>query len=150
MHISPINRLARKAIGCFGVSALFAVTSATAQVGVAGDTGIDNSGNYQRERGWCMVNTVGDERAACLKDAGAAQAEKRSRKLENNDTNLNANALRRCDVFAGGEDRAACVARVLGHGDTSGSVQGGGTLKEVETLVVPPGQRSVIIVPKKP
>ena len=149
MQISSINRLARKAVSYFGVSALFVLTAATAQVGVAGDTGIDNSGNYPRERGWCMVNTVGDERVACLKDAGAAQSEKRRGTLDNHGANFSANAMRRCDVFAG-EDRAACVARVLGHGDTSGSVQGGGTLKEIETLVVPPGQRSVIILPKKP
>lgn len=127
---------ARKAVSYFGVSALFAVAAAAAQVGIVGDTGIDSSGNFQQERGWCMVNTSGDERVACLKNSGAAQAEKRHGTLDNNGADFGANAMRRCDVFAG-DDRDACKARVMGSGSTSGSVQDGGTIKQVETVVVP-------------
>ena len=47
----------------------------------------------------------------------------------------------RCDPL-GGEEKAACQARALGYGNTSGSVAGGGVLREVETVVLPPGQRS--------
>jgi len=127
---------ARKAVSYFCLSALFAAAAATAQVGVVGDTGIDTSGNYQRERGWCMVNTSGEERVACLKGSGAAQAEKRRGTLDKSGADYGANAMRRCDVFAG-DDRDACKARVMGAGSTSGSVQGGGTIKQVETVVVP-------------
>jgi hypothetical protein len=46
-----------------------------------------------------------------------------------------------------GEDKVACQARVSGYGSTSGSVAGGGVVKEVETVVVPaPG--SVTVQPK--
>jgi hypothetical protein len=37
---------------------------------------------------------------------------------------------------------------VLGYGNTSGSVAGGGVLREVETVVLPAGSGSVTIEPK--
>ena len=127
---------ARKAVSYFCLSALFAVAAASAQVGVVGDTGIDTSGNFQQERGWCMVNTTGEARVACLKNSGAALSEKRRGTLDNNGADFGANAMRRCDVFTG-DDREACKARVMGSGSTSGSVQDGGTMKQVERVVAP-------------
>ena len=137
----------RKAAIAFGLCALFAVVAATAQVSAVGNTGIDNSGNYQQERAWCMANTSGEEQATCLKNSGAAQAEKRRGTLDNNGGNFDANAMQRCNVLTG-EDRAACQARVAGLGSASGSVQGGGILKQVETVVLPPGNAPITIVPK--
>jgi hypothetical protein len=134
----------RKATRYVVLSALFAVATMTSQVSVAGDTGIDNSGKYNEERAWCVANTQGDERAACLRDSGAAQAEKRGGTLDNNGANFTANATQRCEVLAGA-DRAACKARVMGYGSTSGSVQGGGIIKQVETVVLPEGTGPVII-----
>ena len=58
-----------------------------------------------------------------------------------------ANALSRCKPFAG-QDLAACEARVLGFGNTSGSVAGGGMLRWVETVVLPPNQQAVTFAPK--
>lgn len=139
----------RRAVSYFGLSAVFAVAAAMAQVDTVGDTGIDNSGNYQQERGWCMVNTVGDERVSCLKASAAAQAEKRRGTLDNNGGNFSANAMRRCNVFSG-EDRMACLARVSALGSNSGSVQGGGILRQVETISLPANQNSMIVVPKTP
>lgn len=126
----------RQAISYFLGSAIFAVAAASAQVGVAGDTGIDTSGNHPQEMAWCMANTVGEERAACLKDSGAAQAEKRQGTLDGPPANYRVNAMRRCDELTG-DDRAACRARVQGLGSSSGSVQGGGVIKEIETIVAP-------------
>lgn len=137
----------RKAAIAFGLCTLFAVVAATAQVSAVGNTGIDNSGNYQQERAWCMANTSGEEQTTCLKNSGAAQAEKRRGTLDNNGGDFNANAMQRCTVLTG-EDRAACQARVAGLGSASGSVQGGGVIKQVETVVLPPGQTSVTIEPK--
>lgn len=150
MTPSPAGTSPRKAAIAFGLSALFAVVAATAQVsavGTTGNTGIDNSGNYQQERAWCMANTSGEEQATCLRNSAAAQAEKRRGTLDNNGANFDANAMQRCHVLTG-EDRAACQARVVGLGSATGSVQGGGVLKQVETVVLPPGQRSVTIEPK--
>ena len=47
-----------------------------------------------------------------------------------------------------GEDKAACLVRIQGRGETTGSVAGGGVLREVETVVVPLGAGPVVIQPK--
>lgn len=140
----------RKAAIAFGMCALFAVVAATAQVsgiGTTGNTGIDSSGNYRQERAWCIANTAGEAQANCLKGSSAAQTEKRQGTLDNNGGNFNANAMERCKVFTA-EERAACEARVAGLGSSSGSVQSGGVIKQVETVVLPPGKSSVTIEPK--
>ena len=134
----------RKATSHFVLSALFSLAATSAQVGLAADAGIDSSGNYEQERAWCMAHTQGDDRVACLKDSGAARAQKRSGTLDNNGANFDANAMQRCEALAG-DDRAACKARVMGYGSSSGSVQGGGIIKQVETVVLPEGQGPVII-----
>jgi hypothetical protein len=36
----------------------------------------------------------------------------------------------------------------MGYGNVSGSVAGGGILREVETVVLPPGQSDVTVQPK--
>lgn len=147
MNRSTTSEQALRAAAGFCASALFAVAAATAQVALTGDTGIDASGDYQQERAWCMANTAGEERVTCLKNSGAAQAEKRRGTLDTNGRDFETNALQRCDVFLS-EERAACEARVAGYGSASGSVIGGGVIKQVETVVLPSGQRSVIIEPK--
>ncbi len=113
---------------------LLMASAAHGQVGVAKDTGIDKSGSYQQERAWCMANTAGEARVDCLRNSAAALAEKRRGTLDNKGANFEANAMLRCDVFTG-EDRAACRARIAGHGQVSGSVLGGGVLRQVETVV---------------
>jgi hypothetical protein len=49
-----------------------------------------------------------------------------------------------------GEDKAACEARMMGYGTVSGSVAGGGVLREVETVVMPPGADSITVDAKTP
>lgn len=143
----PSSRaLTLRAILAIGVMSVIAVTAVTAQV-VVGGTGIDASGNYQQERAWCVANTAGEEQVTCLKNSAAAQAEKRQGTLDNNGGNFSANAMQRCHVFTG-EERAACSARVVGLGSASGSVLGGGVIKQVETVVLPEGSSSVTIQPK--
>lgn len=132
--------------GLVAICALITVTASSAQVGVVGNTGIDTSGNYGKERAWCHVNTSGVALTDCLKNSGAAQAEKRKGTLHNGG-DYEANAMRRCEPFMG-EDLAACRARVVGRGGVSGSVQGGGQIKQVETVVMPKGKSSVTFQPK--
>ena len=125
--------------------ALGALTAA-AQVNVRGDTGIDNSRNTAQERAWCMANTDGVARVDCLKEAGAAQAEKRRGTLDTNTGAYGANAVERCEVFEGTE-RVACQARVMGFGNASGSVQGGGVIKQIETVELPAVPAAIVIEP---
>lgn len=136
-------------LAAMGVSLLMASGAALAQVPITatGTTGIDASGNVQKEREACMTGRTQQDQATCLREANNAAAEKRSGKLDNAGAQFQANARQRCEVLTG-EDRVACEARVLGYGNTQGSVAGGGVIREVETVVVPSGATSVRIEPK--
>jgi hypothetical protein len=136
----------RKSLLSFGVAALLAVTAATAQV-ATGTTGIDASGSYQSEVNACMTGKTQQDQATCLREARNAQADKKRGLLDNSGAQFQSNATARCDALQG-EDAAACQARVMGYGNTTGSVAAGGVLREVETVVLPAGQSSVTIEPK--
>ena len=136
----------RKSLVSFGVAALLAVTAATAQV-ATGTTGIDASGSYQSEVNACLTGKTQQDQATCLREARNAQADKKRGVLDNAGAQFDANAATRCDALAG-EDKAACQARVMGYGNTTGSVAAGGVLREVETVVLPAGQSTITIEPK--
>lgn len=138
-----------RALAGMGLSLLMVSGVAMAQVPITatGTTGIDASGNVQKEREACMVGRTQQDQATCLREANNAAAEKRSGKLDNSGAQFEANARLRCEVLTG-EDRTACEARVMGYGSTQGSVAGGGVIREVETVVVPAGATSVRIEPK--
>jgi hypothetical protein len=146
---APDIACSRKSLISFGVTALFAVTAAAAQVvtGTPGTTGIDASGSYQHEVQSCLSGRTQEDQATCLREARNAQAARRRGDLEVSGAQYQANAMQRCNVLAG-EDKAACQARMMGYGEASGSVAGGGVLREVETVVVPPGTDAVTIKPK--
>ncbi len=139
----------RKSFIYFGLASVLAMTAATAQISAPGTTGIDASGSTQSERAACLRGATQQDQATCLREANNAAADKRKGELETERSQLVANAMQRCDAL-GGQDHAACTARVLGYGNASGSVAGGGVIKEVETVVVPPGASSVTIEPKTP
>jgi hypothetical protein len=143
---APDHGHSNKSLVSYGVAALFAMTAATAQV-ATGTTGIDASGSYQREVNACMTGHTQQDQATCLREARNARADKQRGVLDNAGAQFEANATARCDALAG-EDKAACQARLLGYGETTGSVAGGGVLREVETVVLPPGATSVTIEPK--
>lgn len=110
-------------------------------------TSIDSSGDDQRELQACRSGRTQQSRDACLEEVRNARSALRSGNLAPPGEDYMANALSRCEPFAG-HDRAACEARVLGFGNTSGSVAGGGLLRWVETVVLPPGREEVTFVPK--
>ena len=148
MNSSIIFRLCRGLAGV-GVSIFFSATAALAQVPITtpGTTGIDASGNFQQERAACLSGRTQQDQATCLREANNAAAEKRQGTLDNSGGRFDANARQRCEVLTG-EDRSACEARVMGYGSASGSVAGGGLIREVETVVLPAGATSVRIEPK--
>lgn len=128
---------------------LMAAGAALAQTPItaAGTTGIDASGDVQKERAACMNGQTQQDRATCLREANNAAAEKRSGRLDNSGAQFEANARLRCEALQG-EDRSACEARVMGYGKASGSVAGGGVIREVETVVLPADATSIRIEPK--
>jgi hypothetical protein len=139
----------RRSLLSFGAASLLAVTAATAQVAgrVPGATGIDASGDYRAEVQACQTGRTHQDRETCLTEARNAQAARQKGALRNSGEDYQANAKARCEPLAG-EDKAACEARVMGYGNTSGSVAGGGVLREVETVVMPADASQITIEPK--
>lgn len=91
---------------------------------------------YRQDSAACREGKSNQERATCLKEAGAALKEARSGGLDDDPATFAINRLRRCDAQPPG-DREDCVRRMNGEGTTSGSVQGGGIYREIVTPVVP-------------
>lgn len=139
----------RKALMAYGAAALLAVTAATAQV-ATGAAGIDNTGDYRHEVQSCLSGNTQEDRATCLREARNAHAEKIRGRLDNGQqSRFEANSVARCDVQTG-DDKAACKARVMGFGDSSGSVAGGGVLRQVETVVPPSQADTATVEPRSP
>jgi len=136
----------RKSFMYWGLSAALACAAAYAQPTAPGATGIDASGNTAAERAACLSGHTQQDQATCLEEARNAAADKKKGELTTQGP-VAVNALARCEPLAG-EDRAACEARIRGYGSTSGSVAGGGVLREVETVVLPKDKAPVTIEPK--
>ena len=107
---------------------------------------------YSKERADCDAGRTAEDRATCLKKAGAAAAERKRNGLDNAGS-ARQNAIDRCNLVAP-KDKADCLARVEGPSQanqrttTSGSVAGGGVLRETTTTTT--GQPTVIVVPGAP
>lgn len=95
----------------------------------------------------CADGHSPEGRKTCMEEARAARAAAKRGQLHKPGENYAANALARCQPLVG-EYRAACEARVMGLGQASGSVEGGGILRWVETVVVEPEDGPVIVSPK--
>lgn len=99
---------------------------------------------YQQELSVCGHNQ--QDRAACIREAGAARQEAARGGLTSA-PDYRANALARCNLQPPAE-RAACEARVLGdtgniNASVDGSVMGGGVIRESVTTVVMPAPAAV-------
>lgn len=89
---------------------------------------------YAHDRAACLNGKASEARETCLKEAGAALAEARKGRLHDPDqAALTSNALRRCEAVQAA-DRDACQKMALGGGTVSGSVEGGGELKQYVTV----------------
>jgi len=89
---------------------------------------------YQRERAACLSGASNQDRATCLREAGAALRESSRGGLSSPDQRvLGNNQVQRCAALPE-PDRQDCTLRMQGQGSASGSAQQGGMLRE---LVVP-------------
>jgi hypothetical protein len=95
------------------------------------------SRTYAEERARCQSGVVEDKHA-CLREAGAALQEARAGKLADANTSFESNKVARCGYLTG-DDKEYCLRRMNGEGTTSGSVEGGGVLREL-TVEVPAPQ----------
>ena len=107
---------------------------------------------YTKERADCEAGRTAEDRATCLREAGAAEQERKRNQLDNAGS-ARQNAIERCNLVAP-KDKADCLARIEGPSKpnqtttTSGSVAGGGIIRETTTTTT--GQPTVIIIPGTP
>lgn len=93
---------------------------------------------YQQEMAFCKSGKSTQDMATCTREARNALAESRRGGLTSGaDQQLQANASQRCDALQG-IDRSSCMSRMSGGGSTSGSVSGGGILRESVVIIPSP------------
>ena len=93
---------------------------------------------YEKERAVCVSGKSNQDRATCLKEAGAARdAAKRGQLVDADAASYKKNALDRCKALMG-DDARDCVSRMNGGGTASGSVEAGGLYRESVTTQVEP------------
>lgn len=142
------------------ISAVLSVCAAAAMA-VAETPAADIQLRYQQERAKCMEGSSNQDRATCLKEAGAARDEARKGQLNDGDAKYRSNATARCKVLTGDEARD-CLARMKGKGGsatngtttttntTSGSAQSGGILRETVTRETKPVEVAPAPTPAAP
>lgn len=97
---------------------------------------------YAQERANCEAGRTQQDRATCLKEAGAAAEERKRNGLANPGT-ARQNATERCKALPP-KDKVDCLARIEGPTSAhqqvtiSGSVGGGGVIRETKTTTTGP------------
>ena len=124
------NDIHRLTLGAILAATLGATTGAWAQAAAPG-----TDARMHSEMASC--DGVRQDKAACLREAGAARQAARHNGLTTDGTAGNhTNAMARCDLQPMA-DRADCEARMKGAAGstttTSGSVMGGGVIRETVT-----------------
>jgi len=89
--------------------------------------------DYERDVATCQDGRPDDQKAACLREAAAAQAERAKGVLGQDDKALVENARRRCDPLPP-DQKADCLSRVGGLGSVEGSVREGAIIRETVTI----------------
>lgn len=113
-----------------------ALAACAATLALAGASALarapDNAqSRYESERAVCMHGLSNQDKATCLKEAGAALQEARRGQLSTaGDREFERNRLARCESQRGA-DRDDCVMRMQGAGVTTGNARDGGILREL-------------------
>lgn len=123
----PHGRPLARAAAAVAVAAFVSPLLAAAPAGAAAQA----QARYEKERAACIAGATGQAQSTCLREAAAARAEARHGALDGTPSSTYAaNALERCRPLPDA-DRAACEARMRGAGTVTGSVEGGGILREL-------------------
>ena len=132
--MSNPQRVTARTIICGAFGAL--VLSSSVMAAPAADT-TSIEAQYKRDVANCNSGKTNQAKQVCLQEAGAARVEARRNNLTTSSGRYEQNAIQRCQRLPA-SDRAACEAQMAGQGQTYGSVQGGGVLREM-TIQVPAG-----------
>jgi uncharacterized protein YfaQ (DUF2300 family) len=125
MNISS-RQLLTVAVSLFALSAAQAADSSNAQARFRQDMAVCNSGASYQDAATCRI-----EAKNAL--AEARRGGFRSSPNDGSDQYLR-NAMQRCNALKG-DDRVDCESRVRGEGKSSGSVGGGGIVRETVTVI---------------
>lgn len=132
MNFNKTPELLGIAITVAAVLSTFSVgaISASAATPTAAET------RYQQDRADCMAGKTAESQKTCLKEAGAALQASREHELKTpSAAQIAADERKRCEALSGG-DKADCLKRAAGLDTTvSGSVAGGGDIKETVTVI---------------
>lgn len=136
MHNPPEQRvtpMSSRIIHPFGalVMLAMALTAAPARA-AAPKAGAEIQARYQRELAACAAAGYVGDRQACRRDAGAARASPETRADDVDPGRYARNALKRCAPLPEA-DRADCMARMQGHGTTTGTTAAGAIYRELVT-----------------
>jgi len=100
-------------------------------------TGAHADEQYKQDVARCNSGQSAQPKATCLREAGAAQVERRRNGLSDPSSSAQAqNAMQRCDRLPA-DQRQNCMLLMSGQGQTTvqGSVAGGGVLRQTEIQV---------------
>lgn len=104
-------------------------------VSAAGSALSEAQARYQRDRAACLSGQTSQDRATCLREAGAALVEARRNGLTSaSDSQYVQNRMDRC-VPLPPADQEDCVRRMNGEGIVKGGVEEGGIYRELSRTV---------------
>lgn len=105
---------------------------------------------YEAQRAACQSGQSQQDRATCMREAGAAYQEARRGRLSRGGADYDANARARCERHTG-DRREECMMLQGQDAKVFGSVEGGGTLREMTVRRVGeppvPPERGVVTTP---
>jgi hypothetical protein len=118
------------------IFALCAAGAAMVSTVAAAGPGVpDAQARYQKDRAACLSGETNQDRATCLREAGAALVESRRGGLTSTDESTYVkNSMDRC-VPLPAADQEDCVRRMQGEGTVIGSVEEGGIYRELHRTV---------------
>lgn len=88
---------------------------------------------YRSDMAVCNSGQSNQTPATCRQEAASALDQAKSGAIHNDPQQYQNNALKRCEAHQG-DDRTACVARILGQGDITTGTRAGGVLRESVTV----------------
>ncbi len=118
------------AIAACVAASFLAATAATAGPGMT-----SAQAQYEKDRAACVTGNTHQDRATCLREAGAALVEARRGGLTTKDRSTYVeNSMERC-VPLPAADQEDCVRRMRGEGIVRGSVEEGGIYRELRRTI---------------
>lgn len=104
---------------------------------------------YEQDVAACKNGSTGQERTACMREAGAARQEANRQRLSDGTTEQHQqNMLDRCNRLPA-DSRQDCMTQMTSPTQVRGSVQGGGVLRET-VIQVPAGTAGTVPPPPPP